>query len=357
MAWLNRSNKSSVGIDVGSKYLRAVQLQRFGGAWRVEAATAIPRQTPDSSVSQEEVSRFAVTLTRQGFAGRDVVLAAPEGVLLGGILKLPPRGSGAPLDQIATMETARMHRCEPQSFELAAWDLPTTGPGTDTTQVMVAACPHEVSDQLLDLFEAAGLNVVALDTSAWSITRACARLTTDTPNITAILDLGWKVGRLVVLYNGVIIYERTLPDVGIDRLSDALAKQTGQGVEMVDLLLMGNMPEQPNSQAPGIPDYSALLHTAVEAHVDVVIEEIKQSFSYASHRYPDVANQQLLVVGGGAGIAGMCPCIANHVGITTRTVKMSDLSACSHELTQTCNSSAFVKALGLAMHGLVPQTS
>ena len=354
MAWFNRLKKSSIGIDIGGKYLRAMQLQHVDNAWRIEAATVIPRSASGSSIDQDEVSRFAAILDRQGFTGRDAVVAIPEDVLLGGILKLPSRKSGAPLDQIAKMETARIHRCAPESFEMAAWDLPTAGLATDTTQVMVAACSHEESDRLLDVFEVAKLNIVALDTSAWSIARACAPLITTAPNVTAILDLGWALSRLVVLCDGVIIYERAIPEAGIKLLSETLVKRTGMGVEMVDLLLLDNVPDQSEDRKEATPDYSASLRIAVTAHVDTMVEEVKQSFSYALHRYPGVVDQQLLLVGGGASIPGMCQCIADVIDMPMRQVNVSSLAQCPHDLTQSCDSPAFVKALGLAMHGMAP---
>jgi len=350
----NQSNKSPIGIDIGSRYLRAMQLQRVGNAWHIEAATAIPRSTPEGPMDQEEVWRFAAMLDRQGFTGRDVVLAVPDDVLLGSILKLPPRASGAPLDQIAKMEMARMHRCEPESFEMATWDLPATGPNNDATQVMVSACSHQDSNRLLDVFESAKLNVVALDTGDWSIARACSPRMITASNITAILDLGWGLGRLAVLYDGVIIYERTMPETGIKRLSDALIKRTGFGVERVDLLLRDTTPGLSNDPAADHLAHAVPLRIAVSAHVDAMIEELRQSFSYALHRYPGEIDQQLLLVGGGASIPGMCQGIADAIGIAVRPINVSDLARCPDDLTQSCNSPAFVKALGLAMHGLTP---
>lgn len=343
---------SPIGIDIGSKYLRAVQLQRVGNTWRIEAATAIPRSTSDGPIGQEEAWRFAAMLDRQGFTGRNVVLAVPDDVLLGSILKLPPRESGAPLDQIAKMEMARIHRCEPASFEMASWDLPATGPNNDATQVMISACSRQDSNRLLDVFESAKLNAVALDTGAWSIARACSPLITTASNITTILDLGWGLGRLAVLYNGVIIYERTMPEAGIKLLSDALIQRTDLGVEMVDLLLLGTVPDLSNGQAVGKSGHEASLRIMVNAHVDAMIEELKQSFSYALHRYPGEADQQLLLVGGGASIPGMSQGLADATGIATRPINVSDLAQCPDDLTPLCNSPAFVKALGLAMHSM-----
>src|SRR5690349_7410565 len=100
--------RTAIGIDVGARSVKAVQLgrDRFGdGAWRITAAAEMPRdadaqpaaptpqgaaqpgtaqpaaaqpERPAYALSGAEIGRLLGTIERQGFRGSDVVLAMPN---------------------------------------------------------------------------------------------------------------------------------------------------------------------------------------------------------------------------------------------------------------------------------------
>ena len=70
-----------IGIDLGSRYVKAAQLSRSRGRWRVQAAAVIPLGMPQSALTVEALVRFRVQLKTQGFTGKQVVLAAPNSKL------------------------------------------------------------------------------------------------------------------------------------------------------------------------------------------------------------------------------------------------------------------------------------
>src|SRR4051794_31126799 len=98
---MSRRQLSAIGIDAGAGAISAVQVSAAGdGRPRIEAAGIVERSEAEGPVgipSLDEARRLADVLYRQGFEGRRVVLAVPDGVLLTALLELPPRGSGAPL--------------------------------------------------------------------------------------------------------------------------------------------------------------------------------------------------------------------------------------------------------------------
>src|SRR5205823_4093664 len=113
-------NITPIGIDAGGRSIAAVQLDWSGGAGpAITAASIIARQpaTPESPLSTTETAALEEVLYRQGFTGRDVVVGIPDHALLTEVLELPPRSSGAPLEQLARMEIARTHKRDPASFE------------------------------------------------------------------------------------------------------------------------------------------------------------------------------------------------------------------------------------------------
>ena len=203
--------RTLIGIDVGARYIKAAQLAGAEGDRRIAAAGCFARAEPSAPLDQGEVSRLRNMLAQSNFKGDSIVLAVPQEDLLTGIMELPPRESGAPIEQLTRSELARIHNCQPQSFEMSCWDLPAPARATSSTFVMAAACKHSIADNLIDLFENEGFDVHALDMPAAAMARACQPLLGDENGISAVLDIGWNSARLALLHRGVVLYERTSP--------------------------------------------------------------------------------------------------------------------------------------------------
>lgn len=350
MTWFGRSVRSPIGLDVGTHHVKAVQLGSSGDSWRITAAVAVPRTDSQTVLGQEELARFVGLLERQGFIGRDVVLAVPNPMLLGGILQLPPRDSGAPLDQIAQMELARMHKRQPDGFKMAIWDLPAAARETAATRVMSVACEHQDANQLLDLFETAGVNVLALDTAAWALARACEPLWKGQSGVTGILDLGWDSARLIVLYEGVIIYERSVAEGGIRVLRDGLIERTGLEPKVVDhLIAEEGLAGDRQSDLQQVPELTA----TVESYIDQVAQELRTSFSYASHRYRQATIQGVILVGGGACVGGLSRALKEAAELELRPATLGQLVECPPQVASYRDTATLTVALGLAQHGRV----
>ena len=380
---LQTCTRTPIGIDVGSRAVKAVQFERerWGdGRWQIVAAAQIPRSEVSQStsfspagpgapaagaansrpLSAEDVRRLAGTLERQGFTGSDVVLAVPTEKLSTSVLDLPPRSSQAPLEQIARMELARAHKCAPDSFEMGCWDLPAAARATKATPVMAVACTHADANAIIDPFESEGLNVRALDVRPAAIARACAPLVGDPRTLTAILDVGWNVAALGLMHQGVVIYGRTLGDGGICKLYQTLANRLGLEEDVIDYLLgesglgdagtggagTGGAGAKHAGKARGPADAAGL----IAAHFEAAVQELRVSLSYAQHQYHETAVSRLLLVGGGAGIRGVAAHLAKALGIETRTAAPADMVPVAPSVAGVCGSPGLTLAQGLAQY-------
>src|SRR5437763_741542 len=164
---------SLIGLDMGSRSMKAAQVSRSGTQVRVEAAAVIPYASAETTLDEQGMRRLRDVLHRQGFHGHNLVVAAPADKLHVELLDLPPRHSGAPIDQIAQAEMMRMAKLEPNAFEMATWDLPAPPRGGTGTAVMAVAARHAETTSLCETMESAGLSVEAIDVQACAIARAC----------------------------------------------------------------------------------------------------------------------------------------------------------------------------------------
>jgi type IV pilus assembly protein PilM len=340
---------SPIGLDVGARTVAAAQAVRQRSSWRLESASMIsrPAGAPPDRLTPEESARLADILGRQGFIGRYVVAAAPQSKLMLSVLDLPPRSSGAPIDDLARSEMARTHRRDPASFEIACWDLPTPLRGSDTTHLMAAAFAHEDAAAMLDPIESSGLCVEALDVRAWAMARACERPLAGSSDAAALLDIGEAGVVLALVRSGVVVYERVLPDSGLGPVRARVAKALALEADLIDAVFATLLTE---SAAPDA-DASQEVKPILDEHAQHVVKELQIALGYVVHRYGgEVA--QVLLHGPGATLRGLSDRISKDLGVPARIAHPAELIDCSPDIGASSADPAFAVAVGLARHPL-----
>ena len=326
-----------IGLDVGSRFVKAVQLAPQGSHQQLVAAAMIERAPSAGTMTGQEAQALRKKLGSLGFVGNRLALAVPEEKLLSGIMELPPASSGAPIEALARSELARMHKCEPQSFEMTSWTLPAPARAANTTFVMGAACCHADANSLLDSFENEGFCVESLETQSQALARALTPVLVGKGNLTGVLDLGWATPRLVLLYEDVVVYERRLTRSAYGNVVADVAKLLGMASEEAETLLAGGDEKSHSEPITDIcRDYAKKL-----------AEEMRMPLTYVSNQYPDATAEQLLLVGGGATLPGIDKMLTEEVGVPAKIVTLTDLFECPPETTR-FQGPALVTASGLA---------
>ncbi len=231
-------NKSSpIGLDIGSHSIKAVQLKRSGSAWTTSASVCLERATPGAAIDLMEMHRVADVLDRRGFVGREVVVSVPTDRLMTSVLELPPRVEGVPIDQIAKLEFARIHKQDPSALTISTWDLPAAARASKTSHVMAVGYLSAQADTFLQPIEDAGLTIVAMDEQSSARARACVSPEAGPAGMTAILDLSWTAGTLSVVKNNKIVYGRSIYEAGLQRLREAMSKSVADNPDLISYML------------------------------------------------------------------------------------------------------------------------
>lgn len=350
MIGLMKPERSPVGIDIGSRCVKAVQLERSKSGWRIAAAAAFAHAGDDVPSPDAVANRIAEVMGRQGFTGRSIVLAVPAAQLILNTLELPPRASGAPLEEIARAELARAAKVGPDALEARLWDLPDPARAANATHCMAAAVRHADADALLDVLERHALRVRALDIQAWALCRACLPLTRESAGLSCILDLGWTSAMLTLVQRQTVLYQRTLGESGLLTLRTAIASRFDVMPEVAGHLLEASMADDPERRPSRHANLNQDLSAVLASHLDAMVEELRVSLTYASHRYPAAPVLQLLLTGGGAGLADLPEKIERATGIPARRVNPSELMECNPAVQARCQRPLLMTAMGLAQH-------
>jgi len=338
-----------IGVDLGARNITAMQLCCRGGNRRVEAAAFFPRPGPVDRIDSSTIDHLPDVLYRRGFRGNNIVLAAPNDFLRTSILELPSDRPNIPLQQIARVEMSRMHKLDPQSFEMACWVLPEPDRSHKATHMIAAACPHEDANGVLDVLEERGLSVCGLDVSTCALARANASVAESDDDIVAILDLGWRSARLVVMHGRVISYERTLVEGGLGPIHKALTAQLDDDAEVAEHVLYSIGLTAPQQDAAQAASSHATVRRIMASHFEAMLNELLRSLSYVSQQYSQAELDSVLLVGAGGSVPGLGEYLETMLGAKVRPMAPADLVDCPPSLLQTCRNPEMTLAMGLAL--------
>lgn len=345
------ATRTPIGLDIGPRSIRAAQFappSRPGDLARLVAATIVPRVDPDGPLTTREMERLAGILDRQGFAGRRIVAAIPDDLLLSTSFELPGAASGSaapPLAAISRVELARAAGCGPQMIESAAWPMPRTA-RSRSSHVMAMGCLNADADATLNALESAGLDCLALDCRPAAIARAVLPETCTQPGICAVIDLDWNCTSAVILFGGVIIYHRTGgPDTAAGSVLNQVRENLGIGDALARRLLLRS--RETNGAAPTLLQSQA--DALLDEHLDLLAEDIAMAVAYASHRYPEPAVDLLLLTGEAARLSGAPAFLAARLEAQVRVFDPGKSVLCDQDLLPASRQPALAAAMGLAL--------
>jgi type IV pilus assembly protein PilM len=345
---MRRSSRTVIGVDIGRHTIKAAQLQAGGGRYRIFALFMMPRPQPDKEIGAEDALVIKKSLKRHGFSGNRITIAAPDQMLLRATLEVPSKVAGASAEQVIRMELSRLQNVAPDSFEMAYWELKPANNPRPMTQTLAVGCPHDAANALLDVFEDAGFGVAALDVRSAAIARACGPLLVPAPQITAIVDLGWRSTSVLFVCGRSLLYERSVQGAPIGeltaKLTEVFAMAPGSAYQVIGTIGPGT--DEPAGHYD--PESLEAIRKHVRAHFDKLLDELKVPLSYANHQFPGEGVKRLLLMGGGAGVPELAPYFAARLGIEAKRAAPSDLVESPPELLTKASNPAQTCAVGLA---------
>jgi type IV pilus assembly protein PilM len=302
-----------VGIDIGSAFLKAVQVEPQKQGFRV--ARAAQHKTPEGAVrdgiivDKDAVGDALRQMLRAGGISASGAVAAISGpTVVVRHIKLP-RMTEAALRKGARYEAAKYIT---SNIEDSAVEFDILGPveGEDQMNVMMVAAPREMVEGRVAALERAGLEAVAVDMEAFALQRAlvdCDRAGFGDGRLRALVDMGAAHTEVSILSGASSTLTRSIP----------IAGETFTGVLKNQLRCEGEEAERRKAAA----DMSLLLDAAsdpelaevprlLQPMLDELLREIRRSIHYYQSQLPEGAEAQPLaeiVLSGGTSQLGGLP--------------------------------------------------
>ncbi|HLW61690.1 MAG TPA: type IV pilus assembly protein PilM [bacterium] len=309
-------SRVSIGLDLGSHTLKAVEVVPSGGGFKVTHLAAAP--TPagavaDGAAASADVLGAAIRnlMIAAGIKGTRVVTALGGEAVIVRELKLPEMPP-AELEQAVAYEAERYL---PYGVREVSRDFQVLGKAVEEGQVeilLVAARKEVVSRQLAAL-QTIGLSAGVLDVAPFSMLRSVGRRNGQAEGTIVYIDLGAESSDIIIMEGDRLRLARNISNGGnavTKAIAEALslefpAAQTLKE-EKAQLLLEGQQPDDPTL---------VQVHTAILPVINSIFTEVRRSLDYYQTRSRGQAVAKVVLTGGTAKLKNLGPFLSEELGL------------------------------------------
>jgi len=348
-ALFKKKTSRLLGVAISTTSVKLMELSRTGRGYQVEAyaVEALPagamveKSIADSQAVGDTLGRV-LRKSRSSLRGAAVAVAGSAV-----ITKTIEMDAGLSDEEMESQLKIEADQYIPFPIEEVALDFEVQGTSARSpgrVDVLLAACRRDNIETLEATLDIAGLTAEVVDVEAYAVERACSLLVSQLgkkwqEQVVALVDVGASVTTLSVLHQGRIIYSREQL-FGGQQLTDEIQRRYGLSAEEAEF----------TKKKGGLPDdyKSDVLQSFKESVASQVSRALQFFFAAGQQHSVDC----IVLVGGGASIAGLPQLIQQKVG--TRTLLANPFAEMSlsnrvNAAALTADAPSLMAACGLAM--------
>lgn len=338
-----------IGLDLGTSYLKAVELHREPHVLPKLTLYASAPASPNPLTSEAEVDlkRNAEVLKNFfdsfPFSSRLVVAALPESQIFTRVITLP-RMNEKELKNAMQWE-AEQYVPIPLSDVNLDWqvldNLEANG-GPAQMDVLLIAAPKGVVSRYLKIMQMAGLEVLGVETETLAASRSLVGANAATPT-TMVINIGSATTDLAVVSRGALRFTRSV-STGGTALARAISQSLGFDLDQAE--------EYKKTYGLDETKLEGKVTQAIKPIFDVIVEEIKRSLSFYMTHHKDEKIKRAILSGGTASLPGIIVYLADCLDVEVQLGNPWTFISCppkfpSNELEEVGPS--FAVAAGLAL--------
>lgn len=242
MIFANKKNKSSLGIDIGTKVIRAVEISEDKGKFILENYGEVnldvackeffrsfDKKNLNPAVNNISAAIRAI-IGEAGIKAQKVILSLPDFATFSTTFELPPM-SKKDISNAIGFE-ARKYIPLPLSELVLDWQLMNKESTKGNNKVLVMAIPNIIVSQYKDIAEKSGLELVSLEAEAMALKRAIVKEKDPT---TCLLEIGFQSTNINIVDEGFMKMSFSFDMAGKDltySISETLNISTGEAERM-----------------------------------------------------------------------------------------------------------------------------
>lgn len=297
-----------VGLDIGSKSIKIVELEKNGNSFVLRGSGVIgySGKNIDTIEDEKELGQLATIIRKlhkeAGISKREVHVSLPESKVFTRTVKFPML-----TDQ--EIESAIKWEAEqyiPIPIEEAVVQSQIIERNEKSSPpeviVLLIAVQQAYVEKYLKLVEMAGLNPTVFESELLAITRSLS----NENQVDIILDFGASATDLAVGRNTNLVFSRSIPIGG-----DALTRAVAQGIG-VDL---NQAEEYKKTYGLNPNQLEGKVYQAIQPIVGNILNEIKKAIHFYQTEEKGELPKRIIFSGGSSGLPGLSASVIKELGL------------------------------------------
>jgi type IV pilus assembly protein PilM len=302
--------KTSIGLDIGSGFVKVVEVDHSGAQPEV-TRVAMRALLPDAIVEGEIMDYGLVSETVRGLFEQLGIKNAEVVTAIGGhdviIKKIQ-------MDRMKESDAREVIRWEaeqhvPFDIKSVELDFQILNPHDEGMQmeVLLVAAKRELVDNKVGLLQDAGINPIIIDVDAFALHNAFLHNYPEAQEgIIALVNVGHETTNVNILESGIPILTRDIP-FGSRRIREDLQRERGLTAEQAEDVVQAR---------ETVED----LERFVDASADEIAVGIERASAFLMTREDGETLGKIYLCGGGARVPGMVESLGKRMNVETRIV-------------------------------------
>lgn len=299
----------SIGLDIGSKSVKVVELTRDGKLWALRSAGAVGYSGPpiDANLNDEKAVGDLANIIKKLIKdarvnSREVAISLPETQVFTRLMQFPL------LNDVEIASAVKWEAEEyipiPLKDAIVEHQIIERLENASPPQVLVllVAALRSLVENYIDVVSKAGLTVVGVETELMAMARS---LSPDT-GTSLLVDFGAKSTDIAIVKNGSLYFSRSIPTAG-DALSRAVAQSLGVSLQQAE--------EYKKTYGLAENQLEGKVGSSLSPILKVIAGEIKKAIHFYQLNIKGESPGVVIISGGSAGLPGVAPLMTNLLGV------------------------------------------
>ncbi len=302
MNWLNRKQRTVLGVDISTAAIKMLELSRFGNRYKVESYAVVPlakevlgeKNFTNTDLIAESIK---AALKISGTKLKQATVAVAGSAVMTKLVAIDGSLNEAEMEEQIMIEADQY---VPYALDEVSFDFEVQGvnPGNpEMVDVLLVASRRENVEIRVEALAKAGLKAQIVDVEAFAMEHAFTLLSDQFADsidgqTVAIVDIGATVTTLNVLYDARSVYTRE-QSFGGRQLTEEIQRRYGLSYEEAGLA----------KRHGGLPDNYAM--DVLDPFKRAIVQQIQRSLQFYSASSANMGVDRLILAGGCASILGV----------------------------------------------------
>ncbi len=352
---------SFVGIDIGSSWIKAVELRRGLGGYNISKLVRREISIPETDSAEERqkatIEAISSILKENGLASRNVVVGLPGYQIFVRKLRLPAASD----DRLRKIILYEARQQIPFPIDKIQIDYHVKKiPNSNEVEVLLVGSKKEIIADYMGFIRKSGLRLKYLDVSPVALYNFHRHVDpTLEQEATAMINIGAATTDISICREGILSFTRTAP-VGGNDITKNIAKSLKIDFNRAESLKLqhGRIPLEYELEL-GIEDSEAgsiegnATRQAVLSGLDRIVNEIRRTFDYYISQPDGVAISRIIISGGTSLLTNIDGFLSEKLAIpVTLVTKLTEWQKMDNIVEKYGDDIIWAtNAIGLALHG------